>query len=168
MPDFQAAFIRAAGHPIEYQGRSLFVACRLELYKAVRVHLLFERAASAPVQGLLVKTASRRHVLQVGEAASHSLVFWADTSPRHSEIVLPATRKPLQLLVRNVWKFEDDGGLMMGLNAAAMGIVEEAPGRWLLECSDGFGTDPHFDDLVARLVVEPAHAARWHRVRPGT
>jgi hypothetical protein len=167
MPDFQPSFVAAGGHPIAYQGRDLFLACRLELHTAVRIHLLLERAASDPVQGLRIRAANRRHILRVGDVGGHSLVFWTDTSPRHSEIALPATRTPLHLLVRNVWKFAEDGPMMMGINAAAMGIVEEAPGRWLLECSDGFGVEPHFDDLVARLVVEPPSAARWHRVRPG-
>jgi hypothetical protein len=44
--------------------------------------------------------------------------------------------------------------MMYGLNAAAMRVTQEAPGKWLLECSDGWGTDADFGDLVVRVVEE--------------
>ena len=63
-------------------------------------------------------------------------------------------RKPVQLIIYNVWRDEKYGTTMYGLNAAAMVVQQPRADEWTLACSDGWGVEPDFSDLVVRLVHE--------------
>ncbi len=159
MPDFTPLFLASAGAPIEVDGQRLHSSLRLEPAPKGRIHVFFERSVQRPVQGLSISAASDKHQLTVAGTSARHFVLWRDTAPTHVEIELPAARLPVPLVIHNVWRDEKYGTTMYGVNAAAMRITEEAQGKWLLECSDGWGNDANFADLVVRIVVEPAGGA---------
>jgi hypothetical protein len=102
---------------------------------------------------------NRSHKLSIESGKHDIFVLWADTAPRHVEVVAPArARKPVELVVYNVWRDEKYGTMMYAVNAAAMMIEQPHANEWTLACSDGWGLEPDFGDLVVRLVLEHSHA----------
>jgi len=86
-------------------------------------------------------------------------VVWTDTAPRHIEFTAPVNaRKPVELVLYNVWPDEKYGTMMYGLNAAATVVEQPRANEWILACSDGWGEEPDFRDLVVRLVHEHREA----------
>ena len=156
MPDFMPLFAASHGKPIEFGGQVLHLALNLAPDAMSRLHILFESSVSRPVQGLRISARKPKHKLRVQDTTARHLVLWRDTAPKHTEIELPSTRQPVPIVIYNVWRDEKYGTTLYGLNAAAMRVTEEGLGKWLLECSDGWGTDANFSDLVARVVIEPA------------
>jgi hypothetical protein len=159
MPDFTPLFVASRGRPIEVGGQCLHATFRLELAPNSRLHVLFERAVSRPVQGLSISAVRKHHRLAVANTTARHLVLWEDTAPKHVEISVPPARLQVPIWMRNVWRDEKYGTMMYGLNAAAMVVTEKAPRQWLLQCSDGWGTEPNFSDLVVSLIVEPPSGA---------
>ncbi len=154
MPDFKSLFIASHGQPIEFAGHQLHARLRLELAPESRLHILFESSIHKPVQGICITADRPKHRLVVAGVSARSFVLWRDTAPNHDEVALPRARQQVPVTIYNVWRDEKYGTMMYGLNAAAMRITQEAPGKWLLECSDGWGTDADFGDLVVRVVEE--------------
>ncbi len=155
MPDFKPLFAASHGQPIEFAGHKLQLSLRLELTPASRLHILFESSIHKPVQGISVTADRPKHRLVVAGVSARSFALWRDTAPNHVEVSLPEARQRVPVTIYNVWRDEKHGTMMYGLNAAAMRVTQEAPSKWLLECSDGWGTDANFDDLIVRVVEEP-------------
>jgi hypothetical protein len=156
MPDFMPLFVASRGKPIDFEGQLLHSALHLALAPSSRIHILFESSATRPVQGLSISAERPKHRLGIAGMSARHFVLWRDTAPRHVEVELPRARQPVLIAIHNVWRDEKYGTTMYGTNAAAMRVTEERVGKWLLECSDGWGTDAHFGDLVVRVVLEPA------------
>ena len=148
-------FVASRGQPIDFDGQRLHPALHLEIAPGSRLHILFESSVSEPVQGLILSARRPKHRLTVDDTSARVLVLWRDTAPRHTEISLPKARQTIPVAIHNVWRDQKHGTTMYGVNAAAMRITVEGPGKWLLECSDGWGTEAHFEDLVARVIIEP-------------
>ena len=148
-------FAASHGKPIEVDGQVLHLGLHISADPKSRLHILFESSALRPVQGLSVSAVRPQHRLKVGEVVARHLVLWRDTAPDHVEVELPSARQPVPIVIYNVWRDEKYGTTMYGVNAAAMRVTDDGPGKWLLECSDGSGTDANFRDLVARVVLEP-------------
>lgn len=157
MPDFTPAFIESKGAPIQYGGRTLHSSFKLQVSAGDRVHVFFEHFAARPIQGLTIQAANRAHKLTIAPDKHYFFVLWTDTAPRHVEVAAPAkARKPVELVLYNVWRDEKYGTMMYGVNAASMVIEQLRANEWTLACSDGWGEEPDFGDLVVRLVHEHA------------
>jgi hypothetical protein len=156
MPDFGPLWGPPPDPTIEYEGRHLQLAYKLTVAKGDRVHFLFERFASRPVQGLGIKLWDSRGALDVASFRTRNFALWTDTAPRHVECLVVKAKAGAQLSVMNQWRDEKYGTTMLGLNAAAMEVRHEPDGSILLQCSDGWGLEANFNDLVVRLVVERA------------
>ena len=157
MPDFTKAFLESNGAPIQYDGRTLHSALRLPASPGDRLHVFFEHFVARPIQGLVVSAANRAHKLTIATTKHYSFVLWTDTGPRSVEVAAPANaRKPVELVLSNVWRDEKYGTMMYGVNAASMVIEQLRANEWTLACSDGWGADeePDFNDLVVRIVHE--------------
>lgn len=155
MPDFAPLFAAAHPGPIEVDGERLHLSLRLQLAPASRLHIIFESSAERPVQGLCISATRPKHRLTALGVSARELVLWQDTAPFHVEVALPSARTEIPVVIWNVWRDEKFGTMMYGMRSAAMRLHEEAPGKWLLQCSDGWGPDADFSDLVARVIVEP-------------
>ena len=163
MPDFRLLWSETPGGGlIEYQGRQLRLSYWLSVSKGDRLHLIFERQTARPVQGLALQLHDRRGELQIGGTRSRHMVLWTDTAPRHVECSVNKVKRGGQLSLMNVWRDEKYGTTMMGLNCAAMDVQVQADGSALLCCSDGWGMDPDFSDLVVRLSVEHEGSVSRH------
>jgi hypothetical protein len=155
MPDFTRAFVESNGAPIQHDGLTLHSSLRLQVSAGDLVHIFFEHFVARPVQGLVIQAANRAHKLTIARSRHNMFVLWTDIAPRHVEVAAPAkARKPVELIVSNVWRDEKYGTMMYGLNAAAMVIEQPRADEWTLACSDGWGVEPDFSDLVVRLLHE--------------
>jgi hypothetical protein len=142
--------------PVPFGDRALYLTYWFTLPAGSRFHVLFERARPSPRQGLRVRCRSKRDTLQVAGQRGNQFDLWPDTAPPHVEIEVPAGRVAREIGVMNVWELPEYGTTMQGVNAACIAVREVRPGEILLECSDGYGAgEPEFDDLVARLILEP-------------
>jgi hypothetical protein len=160
MPDFRLLWSdMPGGGVIEYEGRQLRLSYWLSVLKGDRLHILFERQTARPVQGLALQLHDRRGELEIASKRSKHMVLWTDTAPRHVECSINKVKRGGQLSLMNVWRDEKYGTTMMGLNCAAMDVQLQPDGSVLLCCSDGWGMDPDFSDLVVRVIVEHDAAA---------
>ena len=153
MPDFTSAFIESKGAPIQYDGRTLHSSLKLQVSAGDRLDVFLEHFVARPIQGLAISSVNRRHKLSIASSKHHSFVLWTDTAPGQIELTAPVNaRKPVQLIIYNVWRDEKYGTTMYGLNAAAMVVQQPRADEWTLACSDGWGVEPDFSDLVVRLI----------------
>jgi hypothetical protein len=142
--------------PVSYDGRELWLSYRFPVETGDRVHLLFERFSSRPRQGLQVLMVNKRHQLAVSGHQSRQFILWADTAPRHVEIEIAKAGRGGTLVLVNAWEDEKYGTMFYGLNWTAMDVRTDPDGSLLLDCSDGYGLEPSFGDLVVRVVHERA------------
>ena len=156
MPDFAAHWTEAPHDVIEYEGRKLRPHCVLAVSPGDSIEIRFERFTSRPVQGLGVALTGRRGALEVASTRARQLALWTDTAPHQVSCRVVGVAPGTTLKITNQWRDEKYGTTMYSLNAAAMEILHETDGSVLLRCSDGWGTDPSFDDLVVRLRHAPA------------
>ncbi len=148
--------------PITYEGRHLWLAYRIPVSPGDRLHLLFESHRSPPRQGIKVGCDNRRQRLRLNQEDANSFVFWADTAPRHIELQFLPPRAVGTVYLINTWQVPGYEGVhFRSINAASLAVSEPRANEWLLECSDGFGTEPpSFDDLVVRVVRESGLLAK--------
>jgi hypothetical protein len=156
MPDFGPLWNSAPGGTIEYEGRRLQRSYQLLVAQGDRLHFLFEEFVQRPVQGLGIRLDDRRGALEVAGTQARDLVLWTDTAARHVECVVRKAKPGAHLRLMNQWRDEKYGTTMLGLNAAAMEVLPQSDGSIILACSDGWGTEPNFSDLVMRLIIERA------------
>jgi hypothetical protein len=155
MPDFRLLWRETPGGGlIEYEGRQLRLSYWLSVSKGDRLQLIFERHVARPVQGLALQLHDRVGELQIGSTRGKHMVLWTDTAPRHVECSVNKVKRGGQLSLMNVWRDEKYGTTMMGLNCAAMDVQVQPDGSALLCCSDGWGMEPDFSDLVVRLTIQ--------------
>jgi hypothetical protein len=115
------------------------------------------------VQGLGIKLADARGALEVAGTRARGIVLWTDTAPRDVECLVLKAKRGATLSLVNQWRDEKYGTTMYSLNAAAIDIQSQSDGSVRLLCSDGWGTEPDFEDLVVRLRVERAPSHNSHR-----
>ena len=161
MPDFTPAFKESKGAPIQYDGRTLHSSLQLQVSAGDRLDIFLERFVARPIQGLAISSVNKGHKLSIASSKHHSFVLWTDTAPSHIELTAPVNvRKPVQLIIYNVWRDEKYGTTMYALNAAAMIVEQPRADEWTIACSDGWGVEPDFGDLVVRLVHVPRKVQR--------
>ena len=140
--------------PVSHNGRELWLSYRIPVGTGDRIHLLFERFSSRPRQGMQLMMANRRHQLAIAGHEGRQFVLWADTAPRHVEVEITKAGRGGTLVLMNAWQDEKYGTMLYGLNWAAMDVSAEADGTLLIDCSDGYGLEPSFGDLVVRVLPE--------------
>jgi hypothetical protein len=158
MPDFFPLWSGAPDGVLEYKGRQLRIAHWIDVAKGDRLHVIIEGFTDRPVQGVRLTLEDRRGGLEIVGQQSRSFVLWTDTAPRHVECLVAKAKRGARLSLVNVWRDEEYGTTMQGLNAAAIDVQPQADGSTILQCSDGWGTEADFTDLVVRLIIEPASA----------
>jgi hypothetical protein len=149
MLTFTQRFDAANGGPIEYEGRQLHAAHTLSVAEGDRIALQFLHSIDRPVQGLGVKC--EKCEIAVAQAVAKSLALWTDTAPPDVELQIVKAGKGARVTFFNQWRDEKYGTTMYRLNNAAMDIVPQDDGSDVLRCSDGWGEQVDFNDLVVKL-----------------
>jgi hypothetical protein len=140
--------------PVTFEGRELWLSYRLPIATSDRVHFLFEQYRQRPLQGLQVSVENRRHELAINAQPGRRFILWTDTAPRHVEVEVIKAGRGGTLVLMNAWQDETYGTTMYGLNWCAMDVRADSDGSLLLDCSDGYGSEPSFGDLVVRVIHE--------------
>jgi hypothetical protein len=144
-------FVRARSNEIEYRGRRVYAAYKLEqIPPGAVLGIRWIQAKSNPVQGLQLH--SRPGSLKIeGHTAKH-IIVWRDTAPDHitAQVVGTPRSKPVDIVIRNTWR--TSAGSMASSQGNAGMVVERIEAEAVLNCSDGEGP-PQFDDLVVAIAV---------------
>ena len=144
MPSFQELFVKSAGKPIEYQGKTLVMFNDFPMEGAKRLCLVFEECKNKWRQGVALGFEGKFKVN--GQIISKGMVLWYDTAPQTVE--LEVIGKISTIEVKNVWDV-GDGVIHSWHNGAAM-IVDLLPNGRRYRCNDGLADD-NFNDIVFRL-----------------
>ena len=156
MPDFLRLWPSAPGGLIEFDGRQLRTTQWLAVEKGDVVRVRFERWVASPVQGVAVFFREQpRGELEVAGVRAKRMLLWTDTAPRDVEVHVVKAKRGGEIGIRNVWRDLKYGSTMSGMSCAAIDSRQEPDGSLLLACSDGWGSEPNFDDLVVRVSLEP-------------
>ena len=144
MPSFQELFVKSAGKPIEYQGKTLVMFDDFPMEGTKRLCLVFEECKNKWRQGVALGFEGKFKVN--GQIISKGMVLWYDTAPQTVE--LEVIGKISTIEVKNVWDV-GDGVIHSWHNGAAM-IVDLLPNGRRYRCNDGLADD-NFNDIVFRL-----------------
>jgi predicted alpha-1,6-mannanase (GH76 family) len=144
MPSFQELFVKSAGKPIEYQGKTLVMFDDFPMEGVKRLRLVFEECKNKWHQGVARGFEGKFKVN--GQIIRKGMVLWYDTAPQTVE--LEAIGKISTIEVKNVWDV-GDGVIHSWQNGAAM-IVDLLPNGRRYRCNDGLADD-NFNDIVFRL-----------------
>lgn len=143
-------FRRSKGAPLDLDGRAVRLAIDLPVEQGVRGGVLqVLQHRESPVQG--VSMSVRNGKLAVASEIAPRMTLWADTAP--AEVPFEIVRRaggPCVLRVWNSWRHGVEGEPQEWLDNAGVSVKQERDGRFLIECSDGWGA-PDFGDLVVRL-----------------
>jgi hypothetical protein len=141
MPSFEDMFMKTAGKPIEYQGKTLVMFDDFPTEGARRLRLVFEECTSEWRQGVALRFQGKVKVN--GQIIRRGFMLWHDTAPRTVELELIGKIASIQ--VKNIWDV-GNGVIESWHNGAAM-IVEILPEGRRYRCNDGFADDD-FNDVV--------------------
>ena len=141
--------------PVHYERRSLWLSYRLSVCTGDHVRLLFEGFRRRPRQGIQLIMENRRHRMTINDQQAKGFILWADTAPPEVPVEITNAGRGGRLILYNVWEDEKYGTLLHGLNWTAMDVRDCTDGSLLIDCSDGYGLEPSFGDLVVRLFHTP-------------
>ena len=142
--------------PVDFEGRTLWLSYHLPVGTGDRIRILFEKFTRRPRQGVVLTMGNRRHEIAINGQQSAQFILWADTAPAEVEVDITKAGRAGSLVIYNIWQDEKYGTILHGLNWTAMAVRHGPDGSLLLDCSDGYGLEPSFGDLVLRLFHEPA------------
>ena len=100
--------------------------------------------------------ASRRHELAINAHRGRQFILWRDTAPRQVDVEIVKAGRDGTLVLMNAWQDEKYCTTMYGLNWCGMDVRAERDGSLRIDCSDGYGIEPSFGDLVVRVIHERA------------
>ncbi|HEY4216447.1 MAG TPA: hypothetical protein VGM67_04885 [Gemmatimonadaceae bacterium] len=160
MPDFDLLFRGAPAGVIEYQGRWLRRAFDVSVSSGDRLDVFFERFTSRPVQGLGISLDDPRGALAIAGTTARSFALWTDSAPPHVACSILRVKAGGRLTVINQWRDEKYGTTLYAINAAAIDVRSQSDASAILHCSDGWGMEPNFGNLVVRLVLHRATEPR--------
>lgn len=152
MTDLTAAFIQSGGAPIQYGGRDLRPIHWLEVERGDVIQLRFLGFVPRPVQGIRIGGSDTRMELQTAGRSAGDFVFWTDSAPTASEVLVLDARPGDRVGIWNVWRDEKFGATMYGVNNSAIHVEDIGRSSAILHCSDGVG-EPNFEDLVVEVSI---------------
>lgn len=88
--------------------------------------------------------------LRIENANSSAMMLWMDTSPEVVTVHSVASEQGAKLQISNRWR-QKSGREDEWLNNYGMLVDQQDESTVVLSCSDGYGTEPTFDDLKVKL-----------------
>ena len=164
MTDMMARFVESGFAPVEFDGALVHPAYTHPISAGDRVRVRCVRANSTRAQGIMLRLrvpgvrgrAGEGGRLRVEEAEAPSIALWIDSAPEIVDAECVDARDGAVLQVSNRWRLPD-GREDEWLNSFGILIEDAGPGTVFLHCSDGYGDEPSFDDLIVELeIVRPA------------
>lgn len=142
MPEFQSYFEQSRAKPIEYKGKTTYLADRIMIPAPGTFTLTFESAASDWEQGVCLHAKGK---LRFGDKTyGTDLILWKATCPRVAKLSL--VKPDDELIIYNAWHYGNSNSVDAGHNGAAM-QRESLPNGFRYCCNDGLADDD-FDDLI--------------------
>lgn len=154
-------FVSSGFEPVEVDGETVYPMVRMHPRVGDRLVITWLSASSPRVQGLAVRlrrpgiagSKGNGGVLRVESIEAPSIMLWIDSAPPIVDIHVEDVIADAELQVSNRWRLAD-GREDEWLNNYGILIDEIDPYTFVLRCSDGFGDDLSFDDLVVRLQLK--------------
>ena len=139
---FEELFIKSEWNPIEYKGKTVFIADNLKLpFRKGQFFLKFIQFSSDWEQGLFLSTKGTFRVNN--ETLTNKVFFRQNTAPAEIDIIIES--KTGVIKVWNAWNTGNDI-FYYGNNGSAIYCEEMENGKKYF-CNDGY-PDDDFDDLI--------------------
>jgi hypothetical protein len=153
-------FRESGFEPVEVRGELVHPMYRVAIAEGDRIRITWMRAESARVQGLSLRlrlpgiTGRRGEggLLRVEDVEAPTIVLWMSTAPAVVDVQCVALKPGAELQISNRWRLAD-GREDEWLNNFGMRVEPRGRSSAVLHCSDGFGNDLTFNDLVVRVEV---------------
>ena len=150
MPSFGQLFMKSKGKSIQYEGRTLYLADRLEIVDGTVFNVRIESTNSRYRQGIDLVTTGSFEVN--GMTHDKGFYLWADTAPNAPELIQVVVHTTSGVIrVNNVW--EDKRGTIHAWHNGAAMWIEELPNGRRYHCNDG-DPDDDFDDIVFSVLLQ--------------
>ena len=154
-------FTESGFEPVEVDGEFVHPMYRLQIQQGDRIRIEWVSAASPRVQGLSLRlrlpgVAGRRGeggVLRVEGADAPTIILWMDTAPPVVTAECVDLKPGAELQISNRWRLPD-GREDEWLNNFGIKIETLNGSGAILRCSDGYGDDLSFEDLVVRVELD--------------
>jgi hypothetical protein len=151
-------FADSGFEPVDVDGDLVHPMYRVQIEQGDRVRIEWLRAGSPRVQGLSLRLrmpgcSGRRGeggLLRVEDVEAPTIVLWMDTAPLVVEAECIDLKPGAELQVSNRWRLAD-GREDEWLNNFGIKIEPFNGSGAILHCSDGYGDDMSFEDLVVRV-----------------
>lgn len=154
-------FAESGFEPVEVNGDLVHPMYRVQVQQGDRVRIEWLRATSPRVQGLSLRlrtpgVGGRRGeggVLRAESAEAPTIVLWMDTAPPVVDADCVDLKPGAELQISNRWRLAD-GREDEWLNNFGIKIEPLNGSGAILHCSDGYGDDLNFEDLVVRVELD--------------
>lgn len=153
MPSFQSFFMKTQGQPIEFEGKTLYLADKFPIKNGEKIIISIESTNSEYAQGLSIGIEGYCEMYgQVNKNKGKiiKMIFWEDS------VVLDIKNIEMKIFtqrgfvwIKNIWERYSLTGAPYkesGQGGAAM-IVEEIENGRRYRCNDGH-PDENFDDII--------------------
>jgi hypothetical protein len=147
------AFIASKGEPIEFGGRTIHWTYYVPVEQGDVVRFSFQAFAASPVQGLSIDCDACTG--RIFNSVADKFSVWSDTAPPFFDLQVVEAKRDSRFAIFNVWSDHTHSPMIYRQNDAGIYVVEEAPGRARLNCSDGYGP-ADFSDLVVIVERNPS------------
>jgi hypothetical protein len=153
-------FAQVGFEPVEVNGKVVHPIYRASVEQGDRIRITWLSAHAPRVQGLSLRlrlpgVTGRRGeggLLRVGRVEAPTIVLWMDTAPPVVEAECAQLKHGAELQISNRWRLAD-GREDEWLNNFGIDVEPLNVSGAILHCSDGYGDDLTFDDLVVRVEV---------------
>ncbi len=150
MPEFDSAFMKSKGQPIEYNGETLMRIDRLYVPKRFQVSVSLISTNSEWKQGVRIKTKGKM-IAEYSKIESKSFIIWEDFIIYEPTFRCSGTSQNNELLVWNAWD-QGDGVIQAWLGGTAMKKEILSGNHFRYYCNDGH-LDENFDDIVFDIEI---------------
>ena len=159
-PSLMTRFVESGFKPVEFDGELVHPMYRADLREGNVVRVTWISAGSPRVQGLALRlrkpgvtgAKGRGGLLRVEASEAPTIYLWMDTAPPVVDATCVRLAVGGEFQVTNRWRLPD-GSEDEGLNNFGIKVERESDDSAVLHCSDGYGAEPSFTDLVVRIEV---------------
>ena len=144
----------AKGGPIDYQGRSIMMSCKVPIVKGQEVFIEILKHNDIVEQGFKVSIDQRKGSIEINNQKINTPIFWTKTAPKTFSFVCYPKKAIGIMNIWNVWKYKENIDAWIG--HAGLYIEYDEDGAIVLHCSDGI-KEVDFENLVFKVKIRNGH-----------
>lgn len=160
--EFQTAFMKSPGKPIQYNGKTLIAIDRLTVPEKFQMRIKIISIDSKWKQGVRIKIEKGKgnFYSHSSDKKDYSFVIWEETVEagyptlaEHEGLLYSGTARNNEVKIWNVWD-EGNGVTQAWIMGAAMIKETIAENHFRYHCNDGQPNDD-FSDIVFDVIISP-------------